>query len=126
MSLCSMCLLVVFGQLTFADLLGRPDECEPVLLVEFDAQLAPGHVDGYRALAPAVRDRSRCDRDGARAGGGRLPRSALPDQCGDIVRAVDAYQLNVRALREAVARLDPGSEPEQVCPNQGRAYDRVR
>ena len=74
--------------------------------------------DGHRALAPAVRDRSRRHRDRARAGGGRLPRSALPDERGHLVRAVDADQLDVRALGEAVARLDPRPEPEQLLPHR--------
>ena len=64
--------------------------------------------------------------DCARAGRARLPRSTLPDEHGELVVAVDADELNVRPVGEALVRLQLGAEAKKVFAHRVAAHDRVR
>src|SRR3954453_11011038 len=112
-------------ELDGADLLRRSRQ--PCLAVpQLDPQVAPREVDLNGALAPSVRDGRRAGGDGARARGERLPRPALPDADSDVVSAVDAHELDVRSLGEALVRLDERAEAQQLRALGVAADDRVR
>ena len=97
-----------------ADLLGRAGQMCATVRIQLDVEVATCEVHGDRALAPAVRDRSGSTGDGARAGGKRLPRPALPDSDAELVIAVDPHELDVRALGKTWMVLDQRSELQQV------------
>src|SRR3954470_11471049 len=100
-------------ELDGADLLrGARERRFPVR--ELDEQFAARQVDGDRALAPAARYSRRRRRPRARPGREGLPRSALPDADGELVRPVDAHELDVRALGEALVRLHERPEPAHL------------
>jgi hypothetical protein len=63
-------------------------------------------------LAVAVRRGG--DRDRTRAGGRRLPHAALPDPRRDLAVALDADDLDVRALGEPRVRLEERSDADDL------------
>src|SRR5262245_54647004 len=75
-------------------------------VLEPDDQIAAGHVNRDRTLAPSAGDGRGGDRDCGRAGGGGLPRPPLPHQRPDVVVAVGMRELHVRPARETSMRLD--------------------
>ena len=78
----------------------------------------------HGALAPAVRDRRRGRRRGARARCERLPHPALPDEDGEVSWRVGAHELDVRALGEALVPLTSGPE-RRSSSRSGSPEDRV-
>src|SRR5438034_3137286 len=113
------------GELDGADLLRRPGK-RGAAVGELDVEVAAGEVHRDRALAPAVGYRGRGGRDGARAGGERLPRPALPDPDCDLVRAVDLDELHVGASREALVLLDERAQAQKLGSVRVAADDGVR
>ena len=86
------------------DALGRPGERRPARPRAARCRSPPGrctvtglsHQPRSTATAAAATDDE--------PGGARLPRPALPDEHGEVVAAVDANELDVRALGEAGVR----------------------
>src|SRR5262245_41064309 len=79
-------------------------------------------MHGHWALAPTLLDGGARNRDRARSGGERLPSAAFPDGRRHVVRAVDVYELDVRAVRKALVRLDRRPEPQELVA-VGRVED---
>ena len=96
------------------------------LPVQLDEELAAREVNGDRAVAPAPRHRRACDGTGARAGGERLPRPALPDGDSRVAPRVDTHELHVRPLGKAGMVLDERAEPQELRALGISADDRVR
>src|ERR671935_95469 len=113
-----------FSELDGADLLCRTDQVRAKTFVELDTQLAPGQAHSNWARAPAVRNGRRSGGDGTRSGRQRLPRPALPHADGQLVLAVDADELDIRAFRKPRISLHARPEPPQLpalrlAPNHG-------
>src|SRR4051812_27579463 len=71
-------------------------------------------MDVHRARAPAVGDRGCSGSDGARSRRERLTDASLPHADGEIVRAVDTYELHVRAVREAWVPFEQRPETQEL------------
>ena len=122
-----MCLLVVFCQLTFADLLGRPDEREPVLLVQLDPQLA-ARASGRSPGSRTSRSRSQPRRPRRRSS---RRRSSPPRRAPRRARSPRAGRRRGRAGRSCApgsGRSSRSAARAGAAPpaSSVRANDRVR
>src|SRR5207344_1235138 len=88
--------------------------------LEANVEVASGKVDEH--VTVSVRRGRHCDRTRARRLG--LPHPSFPDSCRHLARAVDARDLDVRAVREPIVRLQQRPEARYVrrIPDHDRVW----